>query len=163
MSIRRLLIVSVMVLAALSAAVATADARDIVNAALKTPSVDLIPVLEAVETDKAQIAIEIPDSGTQKTLMTLQARGPGPVHRWVVVSLLTPDTAPHDLVIVAPHQGFVGSGVIWPKLEGSRLFSVQNSAETEALPLRALGVDALAFRIDSNSSQTFALELTPAG
>ena len=31
------------------------------------------------------------------------------------------------------------------------------------VPLRSLGSDALAFRIDPNSSQTFALELTPAG
>jgi diguanylate cyclase (GGDEF)-like protein/PAS domain S-box-containing protein len=163
MSIRRLLTVSMIFLAALSAAYSTASARDIVNAALKTPSIDLIPVLEAVETDKPQVAIEIPDSGSQTTLMTLQAQGPGPVHRWVVFSLLNPDTVPHDLVVVTPQQGFVGSGLLWPKREGSRLYGAQNSAGIEALPLRALGVDALAFRIDSNSSQTFALELTPAG
>lgn len=163
MTIRRLLTVILVVFAALTATCGVAGARDIVNAALKSPSIDLIPVLEAVETDKAQVSIEIPDSGSRKSLMTLQAKGPESLHRWVVFSLLNPDKVPHDLVIVSPHQGFVGSGFLWPKREGSRLYGVQNSAGHEALPLKALSVDALAFRIDPNSSQTFALELTPAG
>jgi diguanylate cyclase (GGDEF)-like protein/PAS domain S-box-containing protein len=151
------------IVATLAADCGAATARDIVNAALKTPSIDLIPVLEAVETDKAQVAIEIPDASAQKSLMTLDAKGPGPLHRWVVFSLLNPDAVPHDLVIVSPHQGFVGSGFFWPKREGSRLYGVQNSADAEAIPLRALGMDALAFRIGPNASQTFALELAPAG
>ena len=164
MGIGRFLKVFSVVAATLFALSVAADARDIVNAALKSPSIDLFPVLEKVETDKPQIAIEIPSvSGTQKTLMTLQAIGPGPLHRWVVFSLLNPDSAPHDLVIVSPSQGFVGSGVVWPKREGSRIFGVQNSAGHEPAPLAALGVDALAFTIEPNSSQTFALELTEAG
>jgi hypothetical protein len=162
MTIRRLTLFMAIV-ATLAAGCGAATARDIVNAALKTPSIDLIPVLEAVETDKAQVAIEIPDAGAQKSLMTLDAKGPGPLHRWVVFSLLNPDAVPHDLVIVSPHQGFVGSGFFWPKREGSRLYGVQNSANAEAIPLRALGMDALAFRIGPNASQTFALELAPAG
>ena len=141
-----------------------ADARDIVNAALKSPSIDLTPVLETVETDKDQVAIEIPNvTGTQKTLMTLQAIGTGSTHRWVVFSLLNPDSAPHDLVIVSPNQGFVGSGFLWPRREGSRIFGIQNSAGNEPRTLSALGVDALAFTIEPNASQTFALEVTPAG
>ncbi|HEY7764053.1 MAG TPA: EAL domain-containing protein, partial [Aestuariivirgaceae bacterium] len=163
MTIRRLLILLMAIVAMLAADGGAAMARDIVNAALKTPSIDLIPVLEAVETEKAQVAIEIPDPSAQKSLMTLEARGPGPLHRWVVFSLLNPDAVPHDLVIVSPHQGFVGSEFFWPKREGSRLHGVQNSAEAEAIPLRALGMDALAFRIGPNASQTFALELAPAG
>jgi diguanylate cyclase (GGDEF)-like protein/PAS domain S-box-containing protein len=163
MTIGRLLTILLAVCAGFTAACSGADARDIVNAALKSSSIDLIPVLEAVETDKPQVAIEIPDAGRQKALMTLQAKGPGPVHRWVVFSLLNPDAVPHDLVIVSPHQGFVGSGFLWPKREGTRLFAVQNSAGNGPLPLQALGVDALAFRIDPNSSETFALELSPAG
>ena len=162
MTIRRFLTALLALVAALAMA-GGADARDIVNAVLKSPNIDLIPVLEAVETDQAQVTIEIPDPGAQKSLMTLQAKGPGPLHRWVVFSLLNPDSVPHDLVIVSPHQGFVGSKFIWPKRGGSRLYGVQNSAGTEPAPLRALGSDALAFRIDPNSSETFALELTPAG
>jgi diguanylate cyclase (GGDEF)-like protein/PAS domain S-box-containing protein len=163
MTIRRFLTVVLAIVAVLAAGSSLAGARDIVNAALKSPSIDLIPVLEAVETDKPQVTIEIPDPGAEKSLMTLGAKGPGPLHRWVVFSLLNPDSVPHDLVIVSPHQGFVGSGFIWPKREGSRLYGVQNSAGNEPVPLRSLGSDALAFRIDPNSSQTFALELTPAG
>jgi diguanylate cyclase (GGDEF)-like protein/PAS domain S-box-containing protein len=163
MTIRRFLTAVLAIVAALAATSSVAGARDIVNAALKSPSIDLIPVLEAVETDKPQVTIEIPDPGAQKSLMTLQAKGQGPVHRWVVFSLLNPDSVPHDLVIVSPHQGFVGSKFLWPKREGSRIYGVQNSAGNEPVPLRSLGADALAFRIDPNSSQTFALELTPAG
>src|SRR5688572_21229512 len=106
MTIRRLLAVCLTVFAAVIATCGEAGARDIVNAALKSPSIDLIPVLEAVETDKAQVSIEIPDSASQKTRMSLEAKGPGPIHRWVVFSLLNPDSVPHDLVIVSPHQGF---------------------------------------------------------
>jgi diguanylate cyclase (GGDEF)-like protein/PAS domain S-box-containing protein len=163
MTIRRLLAVCLTVFAAVMATCGEAGARDIVNAALKSPSIDLIPVLEAVETDKAQVSIEIPDSASQKTRMSLQAKGPGPLHRWVVFSLLNPDSVPHDLVIVSPRQGFVGSGFIWPNREGSRLYGIESNTGSEPLPLRALSVDALAFRIDPNASQTFALELTPAG
>src|SRR5687767_9704160 len=163
MTIRRFLTALLAIVAALAAAGDVANARDIVNAALKSPNIDLIPVLEAVETDNAQVTIEIPDPAAQKSLMTLQARGPGPLHRWVVFSLLNPDSVPHDLVIVSPHQGFVGSGFIWPNREGSRLYGIESNTGSEPLPLRALSVDALAFRIDPNASQTFALELTPAG
>ena len=163
MKICRLFTALLVVVAALLALAQGSAARDVVNAALKSPSIDLIPVLEAVETDKAQVAIEIPGAAGQKNLMTLQASGPGPLHRWVVFSLLNPDSTPHDLVIVSPHQGFVGSGFLWPKREGSRLYGVQANTGAAPLPLRALGTDALAFRIEPNSSQTFALELTPAG
>ncbi|HKQ95554.1 MAG TPA: PAS domain-containing protein, partial [Aestuariivirgaceae bacterium] len=164
MVIGRLIHLLSVVAALLFVSCGTAAARDIVNAALKSPSIDLVPVLETVETEKEQVAIEIPNvTGTQKTLMTLQAIGPGPVHRWVVFSLLNPDSAPHDLVIVSPNQGFVGSGFLWPRREGSRIFGVQNSAGNEPRSLNALGVDALAFTIDPNASQTFALEVTPAG
>src|SRR5262245_13287273 len=126
MTIRRFLTAVLAIVAALAGASSTAGARDIVNAALKSPSIDLIPVLETVETDKPQVTIEIPDPAAQKSLMTLQAKGEGPSHRWVVFSLLNPDSVPHDLVIVSPHQGFVGSGFLWPKREGSRLYGVQN-------------------------------------
>lgn len=163
MKICRLFTALLVVFAALLVHSQGSAARDVVNAALKSPSIDLIPVLEAVETDKAQAAIEIPGAAGQKTLMTLQANGPGPLHRWVVFSLLNPDSTPHDLVIVSPHQGFVGSGFVWPKREGSRLYGVQTNTGAAPLPLRALSTDALAFRIEPNSSQTFALELTPAG
>jgi diguanylate cyclase (GGDEF)-like protein/PAS domain S-box-containing protein len=163
MTIRRLFIALVLIFAALASANTPTIARDIVNAALKSSNIDLIPVLEALETDNPDVAIEIPANGSQKSLMTLQARGPGPLHRWVIFSLLNPDSVPHDLVILSPHQGFVGSGLFWPKREGSRIYGVQNSAGPEPLPLRSLGADALAFRIDPNSSQTLALELTPAG
>jgi diguanylate cyclase (GGDEF)-like protein/PAS domain S-box-containing protein len=162
MPIRRLFTIILVVFAAIGTAVSPAGARDPINAALKTPSFDLIPFLDEVKTDKAQVTIEIPDTGAQKSLMTLQATGPGP-HHWVVFSLLNPDPVPHDLVIVGPHQGFVGSGFFWPKREGSRLFGVQSSTGTPPQQLKARGVDALGFRIDPNSSQTFALELTPAG
>ena len=163
MKICRFVTAILVVFAALLALSEASAARDVVNAALKSPSIDLIPVLEAVETDKAQVAIEIPGAASQKTLMTLQANGAGPLHRWVVFSLLNPDSTPHDLVIVSPHQGFVGSGFLWPKREGSRLYGVQTNTGAAPLPLRSLGTDALAFRIEPNSSQTFALELTPAG
>ena len=60
MKICRFFTTLLVVIAALLALSQGSAARDVVNAALKSPSIDLIPVLEAVETDKAQVAIEIP-------------------------------------------------------------------------------------------------------
>ncbi|MDP4823877.1 MAG: PAS domain-containing protein, partial [Aestuariivirgaceae bacterium] len=140
-----------------------ASARDLVNAALRVPSIDLMPVLEKVQTDKAEVSIKVPQAKGPGTLMSLKAKGPGPVHRWAVVSMLNPDPVPHDLVLVVPHQGFAGSGLFWPRQQGSRLFSVLHSGLSAVTPLHTAGADAYSFRIEPGQAESFALELTAAG
>lgn len=163
--IRRLSAVCILLLAVAVAALAgtTASARDLVNAALRVPSIDLMPVLEKVQTDKAEISIKVPQAKGPGTLMSLQAKGPGPLHRWAVVSMLNPDPVPHDLVLVVPHQSFAGSGLFWPRQQGSRLFSVLHSGISSVTALHTAGADAYAFRIEPGEAESFAFEITAAG
>lgn len=142
---------------------APAYARDVVNAALRVPFIDLIQVMEKVESTERTVSIMVPQGKGPETLMTLQAKGPGAISRWAVVSVLNPDPVPHDLVLVIPHQGFAGSGLFWPRQQGSRIFSLQHSGQTVISALRSSGADAYAFRIDAGAAETFAFEMTDAG
>lgn len=140
-----------------------ASARDLVNAALRVPSIDLMPVLEKMQADQPEATIKVPQAKGPGTLMKLQAKGPGPVHRWAVVSMLNPDPVPHDLVLVVPHQSFAGSGLFLPRQQGSRLFSVLHSGLSQVTALHTAGADAYAFRIEPGQAESFALEMTAAG
>ena len=63
----------------LSFAAGHAFARDIVSTSFTTPSVDLIDVVEAVQTDQREVQIEMtPDASGNVARMTLSARGDGP-------------------------------------------------------------------------------------
>ncbi|HLF21329.1 MAG TPA: hypothetical protein VI582_02410, partial [Aestuariivirga sp.] len=98
-----------------------ASAVDAIDAALKQPSLDLVPYLSWVETGKTTIAVERPADGAQpKALMTLKAKGAGPLHRWAVFGLVNRGTAAGHLVIDVPHRGFAGSGIFWPQPPGGR-------------------------------------------
>jgi len=135
-----------------------------VNAYFDGPSLDLFPYLQAVETDKQAVSVELPSDGTSdRVLMQLTAVGRERVHRWAVLTLTNPDQDEQALVILTPFQGFVSSGVIWPKPSGSRIENVivAGTAPTRLLP--ALGADALEVRLAPSSMTTFAFELTPAG
>ena len=140
-----------------------ASARGQVDAALRAPSIDLMPMLEKMQTDQPEVTIKVSESKGPGTLMTLQAKGPGPVYRWAVVSMLNRDPVPHDLVLVVPHQNFAGSGFFPPRQQGSRLFSVQHSGLSTVTALHTAGADAYAFRVEPDQPVSFALEMTAAG
>ena len=98
---------------------------DTVNVALDTPSLDLLPHLQAVATDQPTVSIEVPGTAPgQKILLPLEAKGLGPDYRWIVANLGNPASVAQDVVMVVPHQGFVGSGVFWPLPQGSRILSL---------------------------------------
>jgi diguanylate cyclase (GGDEF)-like protein/PAS domain S-box-containing protein len=163
MQLRRgvLWLCTVLMLSALPSGV---HARDMVNASLKAPSIDLSPALEKIETGEAQISIKTPQAKGPDALMNLEAKGPGlATHRWTIVSLMNPDPVPHDLVLEVPHQNFGGSGLIWPLQQGSRIYSVQHSGVILLTALNSAGVDAYSFRIEPGAAETFAFEMTEAG
>jgi diguanylate cyclase (GGDEF)-like protein/PAS domain S-box-containing protein len=162
---KRLSVACMLILAIAMLALGTtgASARDLVNAALRVPSIDLMPVLEKMQSDQPEATIKVPQAKGPGTLMNLQAKGPGPVHRWAVVSMLNPDPVPHDLVLVVPHQTFAGSGLFLPRQQGSRLFSVLHSGLSAVTALHTAGADAYAFRIEPGEAESFALEMTAAG
>lgn len=149
--------------AMLAVAATGAAARDLVNAGLRVPSIDLMSVLDKVETDKQAAGVKLPEAKGQNTLMTLEAKGPGPIYRWAVVTMLNPDPVPRDLVLVVPHQKLGGSGIFWPKPQGSRLYSLAHRGDAVVTELKASGMNAYAFRIEPGATETFAIEISPAG
>ena len=135
-------------------------AADTINAALDTPSIDLLPQLQAVTTDQPAVSIEVPAATQGQTmLLPLEAKGFGPSYRWIVASLANPASTAQDVVMLVPHQGFVGSGVFWPKPQGSRIVSLVSIGGAEPRRLVDYGADALALRIEPGQTVTVALEM----
>ena len=139
-----------------------ADGR--VSVAFDGPSLDLLPYLQEVETDKSAVSVELPGDGTSgRVLMQLTAAGKDPIHRWAVLTLTNPTQAEQDVVVLTPFQGFVASGVIWPKPSGSRMRNVSLAGTAAMRPLPSLGADALDIRMTPATMATLAFELTPSG
>ncbi len=133
---------------------------DTINAALDTPSIDLLPDLQAVTTDQPAVSIEVPGpTQGQTVLLPLEAKGFGPSYRWIVASLANPSSTARDVVMLVPHQGFVGSGVFWPKSQGSRIVSLVSIGGPQPAPLVDYGADALALHLDPGQTLTVALEM----
>ncbi|MFL5258503.1 MAG: EAL domain-containing protein [Hyphomicrobiales bacterium] len=135
-----------------------------VNAVFEGPSIDVLPYLQAVDTDKRAVSVELPsDSAEGRVLMQLNAIGAERSHRWALLTLTNPSDAEQSLVIVLPLQGFTGSGVIWPKPLGSHVQNVTVAGPAVTKPVPALDSDALELRLPPASMTTFAFELTPLG
>ena len=85
------------------------------------------------------------------------------MHRWVVVTLTNSGAEARDIVVATPHQGFAGSGVLWPRPIGSRIQNVVAAGQATIAPLRVINSDAFALRIEPKGKVTVAMELTRAG
>lgn len=133
-----------------------------VDAAFDGASIDLLPHLLAVDTDKPVVTIRTAEDATG-LLMELPAKGPEPVHRWGVVTLTNSAAVARDVVVATPHQGFAGSGIFWPKPLGSRIQNVVAAGSATIAPLRVINSDAFALRIEPQGRVTVAMELTRAG
>jgi diguanylate cyclase (GGDEF)-like protein/PAS domain S-box-containing protein len=142
--------------------VAAAAQDKTVDAAFDGPSIDLLPNLLAVDTDKPVVTIRTAEDASG-ILMELPAKGREPVHRWVVVTLTNSGAAARDLVVAMPHQGFAGSGLWWPKPIGSRIQNVVAAGNAAIAPLRVINSDAFALRIEPKGRVTVAMELTRTG
>ncbi|MGE3872790.1 MAG: EAL domain-containing protein, partial [Parvibaculaceae bacterium] len=141
----------------------SAPAQDkTVDAAFDGTSIDLLAHLLSVDTDKPVVTIRTADDATG-LMMELQAKGAEPVHRWAVVSLINSGAEPRDVVVATPHQGFTGSGVLWPKPIGARIQNVVAAGQATIAPLRVINSDAFALRIEPKGRVTVAMELTRTG
>ncbi len=135
-------------------------AVDVIDAALKVPSLDLVPYLSWVETDKPAVAIERPSGGAAtKELMKLEARGAGPLYRWAVFGLVNRGEVPQDLVIDVSHQGFAGSGILWPGPPGTRIASMVTAGQIAVQPLSAAGRDVYGLILAPGQSAAIAFEI----
>ncbi|MEM8687115.1 MAG: EAL domain-containing protein, partial [Pseudomonadota bacterium] len=139
-------------------------ARDVVSTNFTTASVDLTAVLERFETEKPQLAIQMPpDASGSISTMTAVARNFALRHRWAVFSLRNQDSVPQDLVISANWQAMVGSGLYWPKFSRQRILSLQSSPGLQPTRLNQAREDAYAFRINPGETVTYAIEVSGEG
>jgi diguanylate cyclase (GGDEF)-like protein len=91
--------------------------------------------------------------------MKLEARGAGPLYRWAVFGLINRGEAPQDLVIDVPHQGFAGSGVLWPRPPGTRIASMVTAGQIAVQPLSAAGRDVYGLILAPGQSAALAFEI----
>jgi hypothetical protein len=91
--------------------------------------------------------------------MALQAKGPGPIYRWAIVTLDNSGSTAQNFVLSVPYQGLAGSGVLLPDLHGSALFGVSATQAAQILPLDMAGQDAYAITLAAGSQPVIALEL----
>lgn len=133
-----------------------------VDAAFDGASLNLLPFLLSVDTDKPAVTIKTAEDASG-ILMELPAKGTEPMHRWVVVTLTNSGAEARDVVVATPHQGFAGSGVLWPKPIGSRIQNVVAAGQATIAPLRVINSDAFALRIEPKGKVTVAMELTRTG
>ena len=136
----------------------------VVRADFSVAYIDVVPFLGAVQSDKPQVIVKLPanSSGLAET-MTLQATGPGAIHRWAVFTTANPTNVARELVVDAQRQSFPGSGIVSPTYSSSRISA---ASSTQSVPLRRLATpdrDAFAFTVPANGSLTVALELAEVG
>lgn len=128
------------------------------------PYVDLMPVVQAIESLSPQASIDVPvGTSGERVQLQLTAGGPGPIYRWAVFSLRNPQPTRQRLVIVAPHQGLVGSGILGPLRDGSRALGLTASVGEPAEPLPRIGAEAFAVTLAPGTVATYALEVSTAG
>ena len=90
-----------------------------VDAAFEGASLNLLPYLLSVDTDKPVVTIKTAEDASG-LLMELPAKGSEPLHRWVVVTLTNSRAEARDIVVATPHQGFAGSGASRMSLRRAR-------------------------------------------
>ncbi|CAN5214739.1 EAL domain-containing protein [soil metagenome] len=133
-----------------------------VDAGFEGPSLDLMPYVQTVDSEGTALSVELP-AAQNGAFMELEPRGPESVHRWGLVTISNPGTAPRDLVVAVPHQGFAGSRIVWPKAPGSRLYNITFAGAADTAPVDAAGADAVALRLAPGATLSLAMELKPVG
>jgi diguanylate cyclase (GGDEF)-like protein len=139
-------------------------AADFADVAMRNSNIDLIPYFALLETGERDVPIERPGAGTGvKDFMTLHGKGPGPMFRWVAAGFANSGATARDVVIVVPDQGFVGSGIFWPKPLGGHVVSITTSSPLALQPLSATGEEAFAFTLAPGATAAVAFEITERG
>ncbi|QPC42129.1 EAL domain-containing protein [Kaustia mangrovi] len=151
-------LVAIILIAAVGAS--GAQARDIVSTSFDAPSVELLGVVDRVQSTNSEIVVEIPArEGAPKSATTVTAKGLGDLHRWVVFTLHNPEPVPRDFVVSSRWDGFVGSGLVWPRHGGRQVLAIRAAPGLQPGELAENTADAFALRIGPGETITYVLEL----
>ncbi len=135
--------------------------EQIVGAGFKSPSIELVKMLQVVDSNNRQIAIDVPaDASGQKIRMNLQATAISGPFRWAIFTLSNPDLVSRDFVLQIPRQGFVKSGVLWPKPVASRVVTITASTGPKPILIGSQNAQNYALTLAAGGTTTFALELS---
>lgn len=113
-----------------------------------------------VAADRPNIAIELPQSPSMtRTLLNLDAAGPGPGYTWTVYTLRNASNVRRELVIAIDPQRLSASKLFPAKPFGRRIQKVVSSLEPDRFASRPSGAqDAYAFELAPNAAMSFAVE-----
>jgi diguanylate cyclase (GGDEF)-like protein len=146
----------------LLAVAGVARAQSVVDVPFDAPSIDLAPYVKYVETDKSSVSVQLPPlQNGQPEIITLDAKGDGPLYRWGAVSIRNLGYIPADVVLTIPYQGFVGSGIFWPKEQGTKVVRVTESRAVASV-VNDIGADSLAIPMTAGSRTTVAIQTANA-
>ncbi len=152
---------AVLVFSVASVSLAASAQERVVGAGFKSDSIELIDILQVVDSNSAQVAIDVPaDATDQKIRMNLQATLSSPPYRWAVFTLSNPDLVSRDFILQIPHQGFIGSGVLWPKPAAARVASVSASTGPKPILVGNQNAQSYALSVAAGGTTSFALELS---
>ncbi len=156
-----LLWLAMWIILGLFTALPSAHAGNLADVAASGPRMDLLPYFAALETDRRDVSIEKPGSiAGAKDLMILRAKGPGPTFRWMVGAFTNSSTTARNVVISIAGQGFVGSGVYWPKPPGEHVASIATTGSVSLQRLPVTGKQAYGFVLEPGKTATIAFEVS---
>lgn len=159
-SVRALAVIAGTLCLLLVQAAGGARARDIIDAPFDAVSIDILRFAEQIQSSANETDVEAaPDVSGGQSSMRLSARSQGPIYRWLVFSIRNSSPIPLEYVVAARHKSFVGSGVIWPEFASRILVDGQASPGLPPTPEQLNTSDGFSFRIDSNQTITYALEV----
>lgn len=113
-----------------------------------------------VEADRPNIAIELPQGpAAKRTLLNLDAAGPGPGYTWTVYTLHNASDQRRELVIAIDPQRLSASKLLPVKPFGRRIEKVVSNLDPDRFVSRPSGAqDAYAFELAPDGAMSFAVE-----
>lgn len=113
-----------------------------------------------VQAEKPNIAIELPETPYMKrTLLGLDATGPGPSYTWTVYTVRNTSGVRRELVLAIDPQRLSGSNLFPVKPFGRKARKVISTLPPDLFASRASGMqDAYAFELPADAAMAIAIE-----
>jgi diguanylate cyclase (GGDEF)-like protein/PAS domain S-box-containing protein len=128
------------------------------------PFIDLMPNFGWLTIESKSVTIERPDRPDgPKQFMMLQAAGEAASYNWGAVGFKNTASDPRSMVIFIPDRGFLGSGLVWPKLPGGGVIRTVAGGPLELRLVDTTGGRAFAFTLPPGASGAIAFQTTSDG
>jgi diguanylate cyclase (GGDEF)-like protein len=144
----------------LAAARGMARAETMIDVSSSMRAIDLSVHGATVEADRRSIAIELPDSPFMKrTLLELDALGPGPKFTWTIYSIHNASDLRRELVVAIDPQRLSASRLFPIKPFGRRAAKVISTLPAGQFVPRAVSAQEIyAFQLDPGTATAMAVE-----